>query len=582
LAGLILACARTTDAAIPADLLRRCALRLGPDNISPRPPLLLEEAGLSRAVVNPLEVTRVERSAVLLGVLFEDADWSTPGGPAPDGTFAIVRHDASVLELVTDVFASRTLWYLHTDGLFLAATSQRAIVMLTGEFVPSTEAVTWMAAAGNLGPSCGWDARLRRVPPATRLRLDRRAWTLSATREALPYRPRALPENEQLDRLRDSVLTACAELRLNGAQTALTLSGGHDSRSLLVGLARAETPVTCLTWGLKSSLLDARNDAAIARQLAARFGLPHEYLELDPDDRPVRDGFSRFLLAGEGRIEDFSGYTDGLDAWRRIVNEGFSVIVRGDSPGWGFPFVPINDFVARSIVHEMPLVDDYPQGELIRTLGLAPQHPPDELFIAEGESLDQYRDRIYNDFELPACMAAFNDVKCSYVEVVNPLFARRVVTVASELPDELRHLRYGFERVVADLLPDVPFATNGADEPLERYLMRAAVEAELITELSSAEARQVFSGSGLDTVVADLGRPLSEARRRLRGRVRGIVPERFVRAVRPVPRPHLDARALAYRMYIASRMATILRDDAAALQAPCDRSGDTRRPAAGR
>jgi len=118
----------------------------------------------------------------------------------------------------------------------------------------------------------------------------------------------------------------------------------------------------------------------------------------------------------------------------------------------------------------------------------------------------------------------------------------------------------------------VPFATDGADEPLELYLKRAAVEAELVAELSSEDARRVFPGPGLDGVVADLERPLSEARRRLRGRVRAFVPERFVRAVRPVPRPHLDARALAYRLYIASRMAAILRDDAAALRRSGDRS----------
>jgi hypothetical protein len=565
MAGVIVACARDAEVAVPAGALRRCALRLAPDNVPARQPVLLEEAGFSQAVVNPLDVTKVAHGAVLFGVLFEDADWSSLGAPAPDGTYGIVRHDASAVELVTDVFASRTIWYLHTDTLFLAATSQRALIMLTGEFEPSAEAVSWMAAAGNLGPSCGWDGRLQRVPPATRLRLDRRTWTLSATRQELRYHPRALPEHEHLDRLRDAVFAACASLCLEGAGTALTLSGGYDSRSLLVGLARAQTRVTCLTWGLRASLDAVRNDAAIARALAIRFGLAHEYLELDPGDRPVRDGFSRFLMAGEGRIEDFSGYTDGLDAWRRIVSEGLSVVVRGDSPGWGFPFVPINDFVARSIVHEMPLVGDYPEGELIHTLGLVRQHPPDDLFMAEGESLDHYRDRIYNDYELPTCMAAFNDVKCAYVEVVNPLFARPVVTAASELPDDLRHLRCGFERVVAALVPDVPFATDGADEPLELYLMRPAVEQELLTELSSSDARRVFGVAGLDAVIGDVQRPLSEARRRLRSRVRALVPDRLVRTVRPVPRPHLDARALAYRMYIASRMATILRDDATAL-----------------
>lgn len=558
----------------PADGARLAGLarRLSPDNIRPNPPLVLEQPGLARLVVNPVESVRVDDHGVLLGVLFEDADWSALGSPVPDGTFAIVRHDERRVELLTDVFASRTIWYLHTDDLFLAATSQRALVGLLGEYEPCPETVTWMAASGTLGPDHGWDRRLQRMAGATYLHLDRRTWALTSTHTDLRYLPRPLSEQEHLARLRDSIFAACAGLRLDGAKTALTLSGGHDSRSLLVSLARTGRPVTCLTWGLQSSLTDSRNDAFIARQLAARFDMRHEYLLLDPGDRAVRDGFSRFLRAGEGRIEDVSGYTDGFDAWRHIFESGISVVLRGDSPGWGTTYDPINAFWARSVRHHAALVEDYPEGELIRTLGLAPQRPPDTLFIAEGETLDHYRDRLYNDFQLPVCMAAFNDVKCAYVEVVNPLLARGVVTVTTELPDELRRLRCGFERVVDGLVPDVPFALRPADEPLTRYLARESVEAELLAELSSDDARQVFSATALDAVVADLerssadlARPVSQAKQRLRGRAKAIVPYRLVRAVRPVPRMQLETRKLAYRMYIAARMAAILREDAAVL-----------------
>jgi len=551
-----------TDGARLAGLARR----LSPDNIEANPPDVFEEDGLARLVINPVAGVRADRRGVLLGALFAEADWSTPGSPAPDGTYAIVRHDARCVELLTDIFASRTIWCALTETQFLASTSQRALVALLGSLELCEETVTWMIASGNLGPNGGWDARLQRVPSASCLHLDRETWTLSTSTRQLRYAPESRSAEEHMARLRDAIFAACASLDVVGSPSALTLSGGYDSRSLLVGLASAGKPVTCFTWGLAASLDDPRNDASIARRLAEHFDLRHEYLILDTADDPLRDLFTRFLCAGEGRIEDFSGYTDGFKAWAHIFESGIATIIRGDSPGWGFPFPPINDFVARSMVHEMTLVSDYPESELIRRLGLADQRPPGGLFAVEGESLDGYRDRIYNDFELPACMAAFNQVKCAYAEVVNPLFARGVVTAASALPDELRHLRFAFEHMVSALVPGIPFATTGADEPLDRYLRRDVVQRELIAELSSEAARRVLPAEGLGAVISELERPQERAKTRLRRRVKAVVPHRLVRVLRPVPRPHLDTTALAYRAYIASRMTAILEGDAESLQ----------------
>ena len=572
MAGLIIVCSRDA-ASLPLKGydLRRCAEHLTPDDITANPPDVHEQHGLARAVVNPVPGVRIAPGGVCLGALFEDADWSTVGAESPDGTYAIVRHDDQSVELLTDTFASRTIWYVHTEDLFLASTSQRALVALLGSFVPCRETATWLLAAGNLGPDCGWDERLTRMPIAARLRLDRRRWTVSTTRRELSYVPRALSADQHLSRLRDAIFAVCAKLDVESTPTALTLSGGCDSRSLLVGLAEADKPVTCVTWGLAASLSDPKNDAAIAQLLAQRFGMPHEYLHLDFTDEPVRDVFSRFLRAGEGRIEDFSGYTDGFSAWEHLFAAGFATLLRGDCPGWGSPYDPIDETVARSINMHCTLVGDYPDGHLIHRLGLAEQRRPDPFYQRESETLPQYRDRLYNDYELPTCMAAFNDVKCAYLEIVNPLLGRDVVRVTSELPDELRHLRVGFEQVAGRLVPGVPFAEHPADEQPGAYLSRPDVRAELVEELSSEAARRVFSAAALAAIISDLERPLNTAKSCLRGHVKAVVPRRLVRAVRPSPRPNTDTRRLAFRAYIASRMRTILDEDAGALR-QCGRS----------
>ena len=104
------------------------------------------------------------------------------------------------------------------------------------------------------------------------------------------------------------------------------MSGGHDSRALLVGLLQAERRPVCVTWGLESSLAQPGNDAFVARQLAEHFGLEHRYFALDFPDEPVRDVLTRFLIAGEGRADDFSGYTDGMKLWQNLFESGTDTV----------------------------------------------------------------------------------------------------------------------------------------------------------------------------------------------------------------------------------------------------------------
>jgi hypothetical protein len=566
MAGFIVVCSRQSNAAGCADDLRRLAMHLAPDNITPNPPHVTEEAGLAWAVINPVPGVQIRANGVCLGALFGDCDWSVPLSRAPNGSFALLRHDARHVELVTDLYATRTVWYTYTDDLFLASTSQRALVALLGNFEPEPEAVTWMVASGSLGPELGWDRRLHRLPTGTRLRLDRASWELSTTSERIHYEAAGLPKAKHLERLLDGILDVCRDLDLSSRPSVLTLSGGYDSRSLLFGLAHAGKPQDCVTWGLSSSLDDPLNDAALARTLAERYGRSFKYFVTDPTGEPMHDILTRLLKAGEGRSEDLGGYTDGLELWHKLFTSGVGAVIRGDAPGWGYAPL-VNDFVTRSLENRLTLLDDYQEGHLVRRLGLALQHMPEYLYRHDDESLAAYDDRLLTEFFTPTFRAALTDIKCAYVEAVFPLLGRQVVDVVAQLPEDLRHCRNGFKYLVTELAPDVPFAQHPADAVSDRYLQWPQTLDELLAELSSRRARDVLSESALDLLVDELERPpsIESAKVRLRGRLKAVVPERVVRLLRPTPRWHLHARQIALRAYIASQMNAILLDDARTL-----------------
>jgi len=569
MSGLIVACARPgTELPYSADDLRRCAARLSPDNFTPHAPRLLADPGLIAAVVNPMPDLPRAPGAVCLGGLVGAHDgWDATGSPRPDGSYAICRFDAERLELVTDNLASRALWYVLSGDVLLASTSQRALVCLLGDLRLNDAAVAWLASSGTLGPDNAWDTRLRRVPAATVLSLDRRAWTLKQATESLEHEPEPLPDAVHLQRWREAILETCAELDVSLDTWLLPLSGGLDSRTLLAALVAGGRRPRCVTWGLRRSLEDPASDSVVARRLAAYYGVDHSFFPTDPGDEPPRVLIDRFLVAGEGRTDQIAGYLDGLAIWKTLFDEGVTGIIRGDEPGWGYSAVHSDTYVRRRAHFET--VPDYPANHLIRHLGLAPQPLPDWTQRRAGESLIHLRDRLYERHAFPVHLAPLNDVKCAYVEIVNPFLSDRIVRVARELPEKLSSQRDGFKAVVSALGPDVPMAKHSAIVGSSRLLSssRSVIE-ELMAELSSADAERICERRGLDRVVAGLRKPGSApARRRLRNGVRTVVPRRVRVLVHPDPALTLSTFILALRLHMASRMAATLNADATVLRA---------------
>ena len=126
--------ARVAGDALSGDDLLRVAARVAPTNIAAHPARLFETAGLCVVVANPSpDGVRVRDGAVCLGGVFgEPGEWWRAGSDAPDGTYALLRYNEAVVELLSDVVASRTIWYVVADEVFLASTSQRALVALLG------------------------------------------------------------------------------------------------------------------------------------------------------------------------------------------------------------------------------------------------------------------------------------------------------------------------------------------------------------------------------------------------------------------------------------------------------------------
>ena len=557
MSGFLYVRSRNTEAPAPArrSHLETLARRLAPDNIAYRPAVVAERRGEVLALFNGAAARR--ETSVCLGAVHAGAvPWWKVGSGSPDGSFALLRNDADTTELVSDAVGTRTLWYTQTPDELVAATSQRAIVMWLQSYDCNPDVFAWQLSSGTLGPGLSWDRRIRALPPASSLTFDVRGWSAKVATAPVQYRASALEPERQRTELRDAITESFRRLELDTEHSALALSGGYDSRMILLMLK--DRPLHTVTWGQRSALADRRNDARIAQLLAAKMQTDHRYFAVDVPTHGVEEVLERFVRLGEGRTESISGYLDGFSLWKSLHERGWGGLLRGDE-AFGCRAAPTPAAVYRNM--KCNVLADYEIDSSSPLADLASsQRRPQHLERRPRESLPAWRDRLNGEFELPYVIGPLNDLKCCYLDVIHPLVARRIVERARCMPDEQRTNKIAFKAIVEETPLDVPFAKRPAivspDEVLRQPQVLRVLRDELRRQSEGSGAAAAVAGYALERLPASAGR-------RLPTRVSRLVERAWRRAPRA---PRLSPLRVAFRTYIIGKMQDLLQADARALR----------------
>jgi len=540
--------------------------RLEPDNISFHPPQIIDNNGVVIALFNPNNSTLVYETSVCLGQMIDaDDEWWKPGHKIPDGSFAIFRSDEEHVEIASDVVATRTVWYYLDDDIFVASSSQRAIVFLLKSFEFNRAVIPWILSAGLLGPGHSWDSRIKFLRGDSSLHLDRSSWTLTVRSRECRFNPAERPEKAHYDKLMQALQESMTSLNLDFSKWVLPLSGGYDSRGILCFL-KDHRDLKCVTWGLESSQHEKHNDAFVAKQVAEHFNKKHTYYPTDFSDEPVEVLFHRFLICGEGRIDHIGAYMDGFSIWRNFFSEGIDGVIRGDEV-FGCSAQP-SELDVR-IFESFPLLSDFANLKNLHEYGIEGQELPDWARRRDDESLEDWRDRMSHEIELPYFLAALNDLKLPYVEVINPLLTRKIVSVIRELPADLRTNKILYTKIVDDIGPKIPYAKHAAIASTRNLLKKKTVRGEISRELNTESARSVlpaeFIGYVLDKI-RDTEEPAKMRGSALKQAIKRRMPRKMQSLLRQsVVKPTLSFHVLAFRCYVLSAMNRMFTDDARAL-----------------
>jgi asparagine synthetase B (glutamine-hydrolysing) len=501
-------------------------------------------------------------NSVALGKIFNTNTWSQPLAEFPDGSYALFRNSQEYFEIVSDAAASRTIWYYQTNSLFVASTSQRAIVMFIGKFEFDERVIPWVLSTGSLGPSFSWDKRINRLGVDSSVILNKGDWTVSIKSNPVKFKPQKKSRAEHENLLEESLTATFKSLDLDFSHWVLPLSGGYDSRGILCVLSETTNVenLRTITWGLQASENVKGNDASVAKELADALHVQHKYYNTDLSNEPVGNVIDRFVRSGEGCIDHLSGYMDGFKIWKTLYGDGIEGIIRGDE---GFGWEQVSDDISVRSSVGCNLCADYSNLKDYKKYGFPSQEMPQHLNRSGGETLATWRDRLYHQYRIPTILAALSDLKLSYVEQITPLLSRAILHQVRQLPDNLRTGKVLFKKIVKSKSPEVGFAVRSAVASLAEIVRRKEIADFLKNELSSGETRKLFPADFMKFVLEGVRSESEEKKREghsaaIRSGVKRHLPYFLKVALRKFTSKKLDHNILAFRVFVITSMNRIL------------------------
>jgi ASC-1-like (ASCH) protein len=566
------------EGAIDQDIDRKIRIlskHIVPDNITPKPPKIIRNRWVVSVLINPCDSLPVNNSGICMGHMINPGvTWWKIGTDIPDGSFALIRCDDNEIELITDSVGSRTIWYIKTNDLFIASTSQRAIIIWLQEFVPTENVYAWVLSSGILGPGLSWDKRIRCLPSKSRLRFNKKKWDQNITKDKISFRKSELSMKAHHIELLDSLNNVFEHLNIDISKWILTLSGGRDSRTVLVLLLNHLSKPKCITWGTKSSLKKRQSDAYIANKLAEQFNLEFEYCEIEYF-KDLNKTIDRVLRFGEGRIDNISAYIDGFKIWKQIYESGMYGIIRGDEAFGYRPIENSKDLKVVSAKMGLTKLTEYSNLKPLKSvLSEFKQEIPEFLNRNEDETVDEWRDRMDHEFQMPLKYAALNDLKLSYVEIITPLLSNSIMECVKRTPSELRTDKTLFKNIVQDLGPNIEFAKTESFPSIHEVVYIPELVDIMVEELRESRSKELLSKELIEFLVKNIKHKINKNARLYYLIKRNIKEKKIGKSIIKLkktmrPKKHkgntsltIDINLLAFLAFIICKMNKLLKNDA--------------------
>ena len=542
--------------------------KLVPDNIPEAKCKVVDHGEIIYGISTYTPAIAEKEDGVCMGMVYDNpGKWWKPMAGHPEGSYAIFRADEEYVEAITDLACSRAVWYYKDENIFLASTSQRAIINIAGKFELETRNIPWILSSGTLAPSLSWCKNIHFVDPEGSVLLNRKTWEVTAKAAKPEFPISQISEKEFQQEMKDLLLHSFSHLDVDLSEWMLPISGGYDSRGiacLLKEIGKDINVLDTITWGKRSSQLNKHSDGYLGGATAKSLGMHHQFLSTDTSKENVEKVFERFIQCSEGRIDHIGGYSDGMSIWKSIFESGKEGIIRGDETFGG----PHSGSLLRSrLVTGFKLCEDFSNLEDYQQYGFEKQVVPEYLKAVPGvDTPGFYRDRLYQQFRMPFTLSALSDIKYAYTEMLNPFLTRKIILHSRTLPDHLRNNKILCTKIIDEISPKIPYATEEATN--DDILKSPEAVALFCREIGSDYMKQIFPEKFIDRILSELQRPSVALNDGMLGKLKKTVSRNLPSFIKDklrknLVKPSLSIDKLAFRIYITGKVYKMFTEDIA-------------------
>ncbi|MCK9230918.1 MAG: hypothetical protein RBS58_00075 [Syntrophales bacterium] len=523
-------------------------------------------------LVNPTRAVKVFNKNALIGLCYtEDKNEWLKMGKIPDGNFVIKREEDNTVEVVTDYQATKSLWYYFDNNKLIVSSSQRMIIHLLGIFELNEQAVMWMLSSGTLGYKNSWDKRIKSVPPACILKLNRDSWRIDLRISPVVFEPNNLSLKENIKEFNEIVDKVFSHIDLKDINPILSITGGYDSRAVFLHLKKYYPNLDLITFGDKDSIKIKHSDLYCAKAIANKCGLKWTLFDTNINIDDYDGYFTQMLQLGEGRIDLLERITDNFFWIKSLFSNGYDVLFNG-MEGFSCQY-PYDNVKLNLLLRKLYLLEDFHNVDI--NLNINQQYHED-LKKNDSESYNQHYYKINQLFFNPYGDSALNEIQNCYFDVINPLLAKSIIEFIRKLPDRQRVGKKIQRKWVREIdKSNVPFA--GCVSVIDtRDILKIRNIAEYINNYL-IENNDIFPQKDIRSLnqqtKLDLVDNHQDLRKKNINNIKGNIKEFFfdefpllARKLREYKHLHqefiLDPHLLRYRMFIVVKMTNQLENDA--------------------